>query len=301
MLLRWFAAAVAVLPWAALETLGAFVGWLAGSVLRIRRAHVEEAMRAAGIEDPSATARRMYRALGASALEFLWLARRGGEATRHVRIDGASEPRWREALAGGRGVVVAASHTGNWDLAACAIARDTELAIVTKRLSAGSLDAFWQSVRASRGVRLFDAEGAVTPTRAALGRGAAVAMMIDQVPASPKHALRVEFLGRPALADRAPAALAASCGAPLVVAASERGRGGEHILHVLDVLVPPRRPGRRWIDEATVLATGALDAFVRAHPAQWLWMHRRWKGIEPGTKLAPWTPSSSRAAASRAV
>jgi KDO2-lipid IV(A) lauroyltransferase len=286
MLLRWLAGAVALLPWRALRPLGAVLGWLAGSVLRIRRAHVEEAMRAAGVESPASEARGMYRALGASALEFLWLARRGDEATGHVRIDVASEPRWREALALGRGVVLAASHTGNWDLAACAIARDTELAIVTKRLSVGSLDAFWQSARAARGVRLFDARGAVRVARAALGRGAAVAMMIDQVPASARRAARVEFLGRPALADRAPAALAAACGAPLVVAASARAADGEHVLYVLGVLVPPRRPGPGWVDAATLAATAALAAFVRAHPTQWLWMHRRWKGVEAEVSVA---------------
>jgi Kdo2-lipid IVA lauroyltransferase/acyltransferase len=303
MLLHLLAASVAVLPWRALRPLGAIVGWLAGSVLRIRRAHVEEAMRAAGVDDAPALARGMYRSLGASALEFLWLTRRGDEATRRVRIDTASEPRWRDALALGRGVIVAASHTGNWDLAACAIAKDVELAIVTKRLSVGPLDAFWQSARAARGVRLIDARGAIGPARAALGRGAAVAMMIDQVPASPRHAVPVAFLGRAALADRAPAAMAAASGAPLVVAASERDDRGGHVLHVLDVLVPPRRPGPRWIDGATIAATAALDAFVRVHPTQWLWMHRRWKGFEPGTKLAPCRMilSSSRGAVSRAV
>jgi len=245
----------------------------------------------------------MYRSLGASALEFLWLARRGDEATGHVRIHPASEARWRAALGQGRGVVIAASHTGNWDLAACAVARDVELLVVTKRLSLGSIDGFWQATRAGRGVRLVDALGAVPHAREALRRGAAVAMMIDQAPVSPRHTVRVDFLDRPALADRAPAALAAACAAPLVVAASSRGADGDHVLHVLDVIAPPRRPGRAWIDAATGRATAALDGFVRAQPTQWLWMHRRWKGIEAGTKLAPCrtTPSSSPAAASRAV
>jgi len=260
-------------------------------------------MRSAGIGSPAIAAAGMYRALGASALEFLWLARPGEEALDHVRIDAASEPRWREALAHGRGVVVAASHTGNWDLAACAVARDVELVIVTKRLSVRSLDEFWQSTRRARGVRLVEARGAVGCARAALGRGAAVAMMIDQVPSSPRHAVPVDFLGRPALADRSPAAVAASTGAALVVAASSRDTGGEHVLHVLDVLVPPARPGRPWVDDATVRTTAALDAFVRVRPTQWLWMHRRWKTIDRGTKLAACatTLSSSRAAASRAV
>jgi lauroyl/myristoyl acyltransferase len=93
--------------------LGALLGWLAGSVLRIRRAHVEAAMRAAGVASPAAAARAMYASLGRSVFEFLWLAVRGAPALAAVRVDEASRAAWDGACAKGRGVVVAASHTGN--------------------------------------------------------------------------------------------------------------------------------------------------------------------------------------------
>ena len=307
-LLRLMTALVGALPWGALGPLGAAIGWIAGSVLRIRRQHVEASMRAAGVERAPRVARAMYRSLGASAVELLWLASGRGDATGHVAIDPASAELWRAAKARGRGVVIAASHTGNWDLAACAMARETELLVVTKRLSVRSLDRFWQGARAAQGISLADARGALTRARAVLGRGGAVAMMIDQAPASPRHAAAVEFLGRPALADRAPATFAAARGAPLVVAASRRDAAGGHVLHVLAVLVPPARPTHVWIEEATVAAARALDRFVRAHPSQWLWLHRRWKGVPVDgasgeSMLAPsWqeTRSSSQVVASRA-
>ena len=244
-------------------------------------------MRAASIADPRGRARAMYGALGTSALEFLWLAARGREALDHVRIDAGSRAPWSEALGRGRGVVVAASHTGNWDLAACAIARDVPLLVVTKRLSARSIDAFWQSTRARLGVRLAPAAGAMARARAALAGRGAVAMMLDQVPASRRHAVGGEVLGRAAWIDRAPAALAARAGAPLVVAAARRAPDGEHVLHVLAILVPPARAAREWIDEATRTASRALDSFVREYPDQWLWLHRRWRA-----------PSAARAAVS---
>src|SRR5207253_5203365 len=100
------AALTALLPWRGLRTLGALLGFVAGTVLRIRRAHVEAAMRAAGVASPRAEARAMYRSLGSSAAELLWLAARGDEALRHVRIDPASRARWLASLAQGRGVVV---------------------------------------------------------------------------------------------------------------------------------------------------------------------------------------------------
>jgi KDO2-lipid IV(A) lauroyltransferase len=289
-MLRILAVLVGRLPWRALGPAGALLGWVAGSLLRIRRAHVEDAMRLAGLADPASLARAMYRALGQSALELLWLGAGRARVGAHARIDPASLAAWREAVGPGRGVVVAASHTGNWDLAACAMAREVELLVVTKRLSVESLDRFWQSTRAAHGVRLADARGALGSARAVLGRGGAVAMMIDQVPSSVRHAIAVEFLGRPALVDRAPAALAAARGAPLVVAASRRDQKGEHVLHVLEVLAPPAKGRTAWIEMATASATHALDRFVRDHPDQWLWLHRRWKGLDPGPRAATLSP-----------
>ena len=103
-------------------------------------------------------------------------------------------------------------------------------------------------------------------------------MMIDQVPGSARRAVRVEFLGAPAYVDRAPAVLAAQTGAPLVVAAACRGAGrGKHELRILGVLEPPTRPMRSWIEDATREATVLLERFVREHPSEWLWLHRRWR------------------------
>jgi KDO2-lipid IV(A) lauroyltransferase len=333
-LLRLLALLVGLLPWGALAVLGRAIGWLAGSVLRIRRAHVESAMGAAGIEGPSREADAMYEALGRSAFEFLWMARRGArprsratDLAAHVAIDPASVGPWRAAVEGGRGVVIAASHTGNWDLAACAIARDVELLVVTKHLRAPSIDRFWQSTRARQGVTLTGAQGAMARARETLRRGGAVAMMIDQAPSSRRHAVGIEFLGRPALAERAPAALAAVARAPLVVAAARRSASGQHLLHVLQVIEPrgQERSGvssGAWIGQATLSAARALDAFVRAYPSQWLWLHRRWKqpdagagevvaaarsaGVDPAageaTLVRPWSKirSSSRDEASKA-
>jgi Kdo2-lipid IVA lauroyltransferase/acyltransferase len=283
-----------------LRVFGALLGWLAGSVFRIRRVHVEDSMRIAGIARPSREARAMYASLGVSALEFLWMAMRGARALEHVVFDPLSRERWNDALGEGKGVVVAGSHTGNWDLAACAVAQEVELLVVTKRLRMAWLDRFWQSTRAALGVTLADADGAMARGRAVLRRGGAVAMMIDQVPLSSRHASRVEFLGRSAATDRAAAALAASARAPLVVITARRDPHGRHLLQVLDVLHPPSRPTCAWVVDATRSVTLALDRFVRAYPSQWLWLHRRWKPMLSSTLPCKSTPSSSPVAPSPA-
>jgi KDO2-lipid IV(A) lauroyltransferase len=187
-------------------------------------------------------------------------------------------------------------------MAACAVAQDVELMVVTKHLRVRWLDRFWQRTRARLGVSLSDADGAIARARAVLRRGGVVAMMIDQVPLSPRHASPCEFLGRLAATDRAPAALAACARVPLVVAAAHRAPDGRQVLHVLDVLTPPAsRPTRAWVLQATRTSTRLLDAFVRAHPDQWLWLHRRWKPMLRATPPCTTIPSSSPAEASRAA
>ena len=283
-------ALVAALPLRAWAWLGAALGVVAGSVVRVRRSHVERAMREAGIERPAANARAMYRSLGMSAVELVGLGAAGpgrGNVVAlwdRVRIEPEAQRRLEEARAHGRGVVLAATHTGNWDLAACAVARafgrgeaPMPLLVVTKRLRVRALDAFWQRTRRAHGVRLAGAAGAFGRARRVLAGGGAVAMMIDQVPARRRHAVVVDFLGRRAHADKGPAALAARTGAPLVVPAARRLPDGTHVLSVLDVVVPPERAGAAWIEEATARATAALDAFVRRYPSEWLWLHRRWR------------------------
>jgi KDO2-lipid IV(A) lauroyltransferase len=217
-------------------------------------------------------------------MELLWLAARHRDLAMIAHIDEPSARAVEEAKRGGRGLVFAASHTGNWDLAACAIASHLPLMVITKRLSMPGIDAFWQGARARYGITLVGAAGAMARARAHLAAGGAVAMMIDQVPDTANHSVRAPFLGSEAHVDRAPFTLAAACRVPLLVAAARRTDHGQ-ALRVLTSLTPPAAAATGWAQGAALDATAALDSFVRAHPSEWLWMHRRWR-----------SPSDSRAA-----
>lgn len=279
---RAIAALAAALPASALAPLGAAIGWLAGSVLRIRRAEVLDRLARAGVRSPARVADAMYASLGVGVAELVWLAGRSpADVDPLARVTPEAERTLASALSRGRGVVLATAHTGNWDLGACAFARwlvrrGRALHVVTKRLHARGLDRFWQRLRAERGVVLVDAAGAYRPAREALRAGDAVAILVDQAPERASGVLTFPFLGRPAAHDAAAALIAARSGAPIVVAFPRRSRRGQHVLEVADVIDHVDR------DEASIAAATeriarALERFVRAHPAQWLWLHRRWK------------------------
>jgi KDO2-lipid IV(A) lauroyltransferase len=271
---------VAALPWGALGPLGRALGWVAGGVLRIRRAHVEGAIARAGIAAPRAVASRMYGSLGTGLLELLWATGRPERPLDAVvRFSPEAVAAFEAARAHGRGVVVATAHVGNWDLVACAAAaRFGPLHVVTKRLSVGALDGVWQSGRARRGVRLHPPAGALVAAAAALAGGATVALMVDQAPERGAGVRPVAFLGAPALADEVPALIALRARAPVAVVLGRRLADGSHLVEVPLVLPPPARPSRAWVATATARVQAEVERFVRAHPEQWLWMHRRWKG-----------------------
>jgi KDO2-lipid IV(A) lauroyltransferase len=286
------AALVGSVPFRLLPVLGAPIGWLAGSVLRIRRRHVEASMRRAGIADPPRAARAMYRSLGTGLLELFWMAgRRAGKLDELVVLG----PEARAKLAGIEGgAIVATAHTGNWDFCACAAAERLApgLVVLTKRLRMRPLDRFWQRVRAGRGVELaFARSRAYGVLKGALAQKRSVAVVIDQAPDRPTSVSTLPFAGAPAAYDKLPAVLSARTGAPIVLVLGRRRPDGLHEIEVPLVLSPPARSTRAWIEQATARLALELDLFVRKYPDQWLWLHRRWKTACRGPRAGLEAPS----------
>jgi Kdo2-lipid IVA lauroyltransferase/acyltransferase len=256
--------------------LGSVLGWFVGRVLGVRRAHVVASMKRAGVANAERTASAMYRSLGRSLFEFLWMALNPGR-----RLDGCvpidDETAERVDRAAASGAVIASAHTGNWDLLACAAAARWPLTVVTKQLSIQSLNRVWQRARSSRGIRLVGVGEAARAGARALARRELVVMLIDQAPERRRATVVTEFLGHPARVDLAPALLAQRARVPLIAVFSRRTADGRAVAELGPVIVPPLRPSRRWAEESMIELTRALEGFVRRHPDQWLWMHRRWK------------------------
>ncbi len=283
-LVRLVVAVVTRLPWRVLALLGGGLGWLAGSVLRIRRRPVVAAMERAGIAHAEEEASAMYAGLGTGIFELFWLAgaspeRRERALREHVVLDDDLAA----AILGARErgpLLLAASHTANWELIAYGAAqtlatRGARLAIVAKPISVAVFHAFCTKLRTACGLVLIAPSGALAEARRLLTAGDVVAMPIDQVPDRAQHGVNVSFLGAPALADRAPAALARSLGATVIVVGASRDQG-VHRAHLLAELTPDG-PASSWVPETTRQATRLLEAFVARHPSSWLWLHRRWR------------------------
>jgi KDO2-lipid IV(A) lauroyltransferase len=62
-----------------------------------------------------------------------------------------------------------------------------------------------------------------------------------------------------------------------VVVLGRREADGRHALGLGEVITPEELREKGGITRATERIAAALERFVRERPAQWLWLHRRWK------------------------
>ena len=124
-LFRMAAGCARLLPGRWTQALAAAAGWLAGSVLRIRRRITEENLARAFPERSSAwragVARASYRHLGRTAATTFRLARlTPAEILALSRVEG-----WEllaEPVARGEGAILVTGHIGNWEVGGGALA-----------------------------------------------------------------------------------------------------------------------------------------------------------------------------------
>jgi KDO2-lipid IV(A) lauroyltransferase len=88
----------------------------------------------------------------------------------------------------------------------------------------------------------------------------------------------VNFFGRPASTVRGPAVLSLKYDAPIIPTNIYRIGPFRHHVYYGEPIEPAAFRDREDPTHAMTQAhVSALEGFIRQHPEQWLWMHRRWK------------------------
>jgi len=103
-----------------------------------------------------------------------------------------------------------------------------------------------------------------------------VAMVADQ--RGPLDGIRVPFFGRMASVYAGPAMLALKTKAPLLYGIGVRQPDYSYLAEIYEINTEnlPERNEEKVI-EISQRHTAYLERFIRQHPEQWLWMHKRWK------------------------
>lgn len=180
------------------------------------------------------------------------------------------------ALAGGGPAICVSAHMANWEvLPLVATAMGARMASFYRAASNPLTDALIVRQRAGGGVQLFPKGPAGARSGLAhLRDGGTLGVLFDQ---KMNDGIEARLFGHPAMTAPAAATLALRFAAPLFAVQVVR-LGPARFRVIATPPLPLPATGDRHADIAalTQAMNDRLEAWVRAAPEQWLWLHRRW-------------------------
>lgn len=183
-----------------------------------------------------------------------------------------------DAKKGGRGVLVATAHFGNWELSAFSHALMTEpMHVMVRPLDNELIDRLVETRRALSGNTLIEKREAARLVIRALRANTAVGILIDQNTTA-TEGVWINFFGKAACASSAFVKLAHHSGAAVVPGFALWDENlGRYVLRFY-----PEVKMRGDVQTDTQAIHAIFEEIIREHPDQWLWIHRRWKTRPPG-------------------
>ncbi len=182
----------------------------------------------------------------------------------------------------GKGIVGISAHAGNWELTGMASAlRYHPWYIVGRKHTHPLMDRIIRYLRERSGNTMIPKQGGLKAILKQLKNNQIVGMAIDQNTTT-KGGILVDFFGHRARTTPIAAILARRFGVPVLTVLSRRLPDGKHLMVIspplpMEITDDPEEDIRRHVQ----LQSDAIEAWVRASPEQWLWLHRRWKNQYP--------------------
>ena len=279
-----FGSFVRRLPRKLATLLGSMIGRFLYRALKRRRQIALENLRIAFGNDLSnlerqEICRQSFANVGKTAIEFLRFPKlTRGNIWREVTVTGTEH--LAHSLNEGRGAVVFLPHFGNWELLALVygvIIPDQTKALAFP-LKNQWLNALVWKYREHLSLKLIPRQQAVRETLRALRANYAVGFFADQD--AGREGVFVNFFGRPASAVRGPVTFALKTGAPLHFSLNIRQPDDRHHVYISSQITLEQSDNfEQDVQTNTARLMKCLEEYIRQYPAQWLWMHNRWKTL----------------------
>ena len=280
-LLRGACAVVNAIPYPLACALARGFAWFLVDVVRFQRRRTFDRIRGCF---PGMTDREVHRIAVMSLSNVLMSAVEMIRASRldrkwieaHVKDVHVYADRLKAIADEGKGVVIMVPHSGNWYMAAWAMARcGVPLFAIAAKQRNPYIDA-WMNRQYGEGLDVVERGSArvMAEIKARLSKGQCFAILPDlRVPAKD---VEVPFLNGTANVSHGGASFATAVGAPVVVAIMRR-ENGKHVFDHLGTLRPDPELSRKEDSVRLTRETMALlDAAIKKTPEHWFWYNKRW-------------------------
>jgi Kdo2-lipid IVA lauroyltransferase/acyltransferase len=186
--------------------------------------------------------------------------------------EGAGLQALEQAHATGRPVILVTGHFGNYDASRAALlARGFRVGALYRNMKNSFFNAHYVAAISRIGTPLFPrGRAGLADMVRHLKSGGMLGLLIDQ---HMNHGANLTFFGVAAQTALSAAELALKYDALLVPTYAVRLPDGLNFRIIVEAPIPHGTP-----EAMTQALNDSLEALVRAHPDQWFWIHRRWKG-----------------------
>ena len=221
-------------------------------------------------------AKQCFKNLGKTVVEFMRFPRLNKQQIqRYVTFEGVEHV--ERALARGKGAIILTGHFGNWELLAASIsATIAPLTPIVRELRSPRLNALVSRYREKAGYATIDRDTGIRHALRCLKRNELLGIVADVD--TTVSGVFVDFFGRRAYTPYSPVAIALKTGAAILPSFIIRQSDGSHRA----IIEPPLVLERTNVKEKDLVIntqrfTKIIESYIREYPAQWIWMHRRWK------------------------
>jgi len=200
--------------------------------------------------------------------------------------DGAKK-QYRELKEQKRGIIFLTAHLGSWELGVFAFSvLEEPISFLARRLDNHRIEEMASTFRTRLGNKPIDKKEAAIPSVRLLREGGTLGVLAD-LNSQEQEGVFVPFFGVQASTTAGVAALAMRTNAALLpiycVWDKEKKRYSIRTLPTIEI-ERPTGDRRKDIEHNTARFTFAIEEMVRAHPDQWLWIHKRWNTRPSGEK-----------------
>jgi KDO2-lipid IV(A) lauroyltransferase len=221
-------------------------------------------------------ARETFKNLGKSFVEIIKVYYGfGWEIIDSVDIEGIEN--FNKAKSKGKGILFIAGHCGNWELMAITMsAKLSGVAVVARPINNPYVNKFIESVRQNYGNSVIYKQGALKTIIRTLKNNGCVGILMDQA-VIPDEGYVIDFLGRGAWTTKMPALIARKTGATVLPLFLHRTNKGHRMKIYPEVELSKIVDMESAVPEDTKNFSRFIENYIHEHPAEWLWIHRRWK------------------------
>jgi KDO2-lipid IV(A) lauroyltransferase len=199
----------------------------------------------------------------------------GRKLIESVEIQGIEH--FTQAKAQGKGILCITGHCGNWELMGLTSSFKAEnISVVARPINNFYLNRFVEKVRLKYGNKLIYKKGALKEIMAKLRDNKCVGVLMDQSVLADEGYV-IDFLGRGAWTTKMPALIARKTEAAVIPVFIHRTDKGHCIKVHPAIKLSGSADKEQAVIEDTKKFSGFIEQYIKEHPTEWLWIHRRWK------------------------